>query len=171
MLTFLFQRLTPSPLRGGALFAAVTAKARAPHWYLAGGVPDTLDGRFAMLATIAALVMVRLERGGEAANAAAVALTERFVEAMDAEHRQMGINDPTLGKKVRKLVGALGRRIELWRGAVEGERPWADAVRDSLYRANPPAAAALSHSADELRLLWSKLVAMPAESLAAGKFE
>ncbi len=111
MLSFLFPRLTPQAIRGGALFGALVREARRPQWYIEGQMPDTIDGRFAVLATIVALATVRLERGGAGAQAAAVALAERFVEAMDAEHRQLGIGDPALGKKVRKLVGALGRRV------------------------------------------------------------
>jgi cytochrome b pre-mRNA-processing protein 3 len=55
MLRFLFPGLTATPERGAALFDAVTSKSRERHWYVEGEVPDTLDGRFAMLATIAAL--------------------------------------------------------------------------------------------------------------------
>ena len=68
-------------------------------------------------------VTVRLERGGCGREQSA-ALTERFVEAMDAEHRQMGISDPTLGKQVRRMVAALARRVGEWRVAVAGEGEW-----------------------------------------------
>ena len=111
MLRFLFPGLTADPERGAALFDAVTSEARKAHWYVEGGVPDDLDGRFRILATIAALAIVRLEQlGGERES---VALTERFIEVMEAEHRELGLGDPGLGKTVRRLVGALGRRVEL----------------------------------------------------------
>src|SRR2546430_1261904 len=84
MLGFLFRTLTAQPSRGAALFAAATAEARKPHWYVEGAVPDTIDGRFAMLATVVALVMVRLEQLGDEGNAASVALTERFIEVMNS---------------------------------------------------------------------------------------
>src|SRR3546814_17576117 len=32
-----------------ALYAAIVARARVPHWYIDGGVPDTVDGRFDMI--------------------------------------------------------------------------------------------------------------------------
>ena len=71
--------------------------------------PDTLDGRFAVLATITALVLVRLEAAmAMRGNAVSVALTERFIEVMESEHRELGLGDPTLGKTVRKLVGIAG---------------------------------------------------------------
>ena len=58
------------------LYDQVVAYARQRHWYLEGAVPDTLEGRFAMLATLLALVNLRLESGGEKARLASVSLTE-----------------------------------------------------------------------------------------------
>ncbi len=166
MLSFLFPRLTPAEAsRGNALFAALVGEARQPHWYVEGQVPDTLDGRFAVLATMAALATVRLERGGEAARIEAVALAERFVEAMDSEHRELGLGDPTLGRKVRKLVSALARRVELWRDAIDGGG-WQAAVTASL---NVGDADALAQCEAALRKLWARLEAAGDEALADGR--
>src|SRR3954454_9153419 len=132
MLGNLFRTLTAEPSRGAKLFAAATAEARKPHWYVDGAVPDTIDGRFAMLATIVALVIVRLEQLGEEGDAASVALTERFIEVMESEHRQMGLGDPKLGRTVRKLVSGVARRVELSRGAVDSG-DWAQTARASVY--------------------------------------
>jgi cytochrome b pre-mRNA-processing protein 3 len=167
MLSFLFPRLTPRAERGGALFEALVGEARRPHWYVEGEVADTIDGRFAVLATIVALATVRLERGGAAE--ATAALTERFVEAMDAEHRQLGINDPTLGKTVRKLVGALARRVELWRPVTEGRSDWDQAVQASVFRGTSPSRGALSHCVQALRECWTKLEGASGDALAEGK--
>ena len=168
MLRHLFPRLTPAPSRGSALFAALVGEARATHWFVEGGVPDTLDGRFAMLSTIVALATVRLERGGAEAQAASVALAERFVEAMDAEHRQLGIGEPGIGKTVRKLVGALARRVEYWRGAVDGG-DWGAAVEASLGGA--ASAAGVQHCDVALRDLWDRLERTADEALADGRIE
>ena len=102
MIRGLFARLTGEPRRGQALFDLAVAEARRPHWFVEGEVPDTLDGRFAMLATVLALLTVRLERDGAAGEATSVGLTERFVESMDGELREMGVGDPAL---VREVVG------------------------------------------------------------------
>src|SRR3954467_3575496 len=117
MLGFLFRRLTARHSGGTALFAAATAEARRPHWFRNGHVPDTIDGRFAVLATIVALLLVRLEGEGELGNAVSVALTERFIAVMESEHRELGLGDPTLGKTVRKLVGMLAPRPQMRRAA------------------------------------------------------
>jgi cytochrome b pre-mRNA-processing protein 3 len=164
MLSFLFRGLTAEPALGAALFDAVTAVARQPAWYVEGGVPDTLDGRFAVLATITALLLIRIEREGESGNGASVALTERFIEVMESEHRELGIGDPTLGKTVRKLVGMLARRTELWRNA-NGE--WIEATRESLYKGDI-AEAPLEHCAAALRQLAQRLDATPLAQLEQG---
>lgn len=166
MLRFLFPGLTAAPERGAAVFAAVTNEARKPHWYVEGGVPDDLDGRFRVLATIAALVIVRLEQLGGARES--VALTERFIEVMEAEHRELGLGDPALGKTVRRLVGALGRRVELWRSAVARESGWNETARESLYK-HGAAPEAIEHCSATLRALWSRLGQADVEDIADGR--
>ena len=163
MLRFLFPRLTPRPECGSELFAAVSHEARLAHWYIAGGVPDTLDGRFAVLATVTALVMVRLESSEDGADTASVSLTERFVEIMEAEHRELGLGDPGLGKKVRKLVSALARRVDLWRKAVAAD-DFSGAAAASLG-----ADRGTAHYVAALRDLWARLQAASVPALAEGR--
>jgi cytochrome b pre-mRNA-processing protein 3 len=130
----------------GPLYAAVVAEARRPEWYRDGGVADTMDGRFAVLATLLALTDLRLGRGGETASALAPRLTEMFVADMDAQLRETGLGDPALGKQVRLMVGALASRIDRWR-AVEDGADEAEAVRASLYRGDDPGSAAMAAAA------------------------
>ena len=75
MRSFLFPGLTAGSKRGQALFDHAVREARQPFWYRECEVPDTIDGRFAMLATVSALVIVRLEAGGEAGETVSAALT------------------------------------------------------------------------------------------------
>lgn len=166
MLRFLFPRLTARPTRGADLFAAVVREARQPHWYGKGAVEDSLDGRFAVLATVTALVLVRLEQDEDAGLEASVALSERFVESMEAEHRELGLGDPTLGKKVRKLVSSLGRRVELWRSAIETD-DFAAAAESSLGVPD----SGLGHDVATLRALWARLLTAGTEELAEGKLQ
>jgi cytochrome b pre-mRNA-processing protein 3 len=168
MLGRLIARLTGDPMRGQAMFDRAVAEARQPHWYVEGEVADSTNGRFAMLATIVALVTVRLEQWGAEGEAASVALTERFVATMDAEVRQMGVSDPSIGKHVRGLVGALAKRVGEWRSTTSGDEDWQSAVIDSVYRGQRPGEAALRHSVDSIRAYWSSLEAAPPESVAAG---
>ena len=170
MLDFLFRRLTAEPRGGTALFATATHEARQPHWYREAQIPDTLDGRFAMLSTIVAMILARLEHDGDAGNAISVALTERFIEVMECEHRELGLGDPTLGKTVRKLVGSLARRTELWRDAAAGSMGWSEAVRQSVYNDEPPAACE-DYAREGLKRFWAKLEQASLEALSEGRIE
>jgi cytochrome b pre-mRNA-processing protein 3 len=165
MLSFLFRGLTTERQSAAELFAAITAEARRAHWYVEGEVPDTLDGRFAVLVTISALVLVRLERVGDVGNEASVALTERFVEVLESEHRELGLGDPTLGKTIRKLVGMLAKRVEMWRNPSD----WIETTRSSLYKGDVEQPA-VEHSATALRKLADRVEATSLEQLEQGKF-
>ena len=168
MLSFLFPRLTSAPHSGAALFDAITAKTRERHWYVAGEVPDTLDGRFGVLATMAALVIVRLEREGKKGDVVSVTLTERFIEVMESEHRELGLGDPKLGRTVRRLVGSLARRVELWRSAVASRSGWNDAARQSVYTGDA-ARDPLTHTAGALRAIWTELQGVNVDALSEGR--
>ena len=172
MIRRLFPGLTAAPPRGAELFAAAVAEARQLHWYVDGQVPDTLDGRFAVLASIAALLTVRLEGGGELGRAGSVALAEQFVEAMDAEHREMGLGDPALGKKVRRLVGSLAGRVDLVRaaGTGAGNGDFYEGLVEGLYAGDSPAPEAAEHSRAELADLWSALEQANDEAVVAGRW-
>ena len=171
MIRSLFARLTGEPLRGQAIFDLAVREARRPHWFVEGQVPDTLNGRFAVVATIVALFTVRLEREGSDGQQASVALTERLVESLDIEIREIGLGDPTLGKQVRKLVGAVSGRVERWRALADSEPPWSEEVRRSLYLEEEADTAAVSHSEKELHRLWRRLASADLEQLANGRIE
>ena len=96
------------------LYAAVVARARAPHWYDQGAVPDTVDGRFDMIAAILSFVLLRLEREQEAAGTSA-RLTERFVDDMDGQLREIGIGDIIVGKHIGRMMSMLGGRLGAYR--------------------------------------------------------
>ena len=144
--------LRPRGPDAGALYDAVVAEARRPAWYREGAVPDSLDGRFAVLASLTALAILRLEDGGEEAVRHSVALTESFIADMDAQMREVGFGDPSIGKQVRSMVGALASRVDRWRTAREGDSDWNEAVRFSIYRDSlPPAESAVTFASEALR--------------------
>ena len=68
-MSWLFSRRPTGP-DGGALYAAVVGETRRADWYLGAEVPDTIDGRFAVLSTLLALLDIRLGKGGDAAKRA-----------------------------------------------------------------------------------------------------
>lgn len=99
------------------LWHRVVAVSRSERWYREGGVADSVGGRFDMIATILALVLLRLERAGADAQAQ-VFLTELFVEDMDRQLRETGVGDMVVGKRLGKLVSVLGGRLGAYREAL-----------------------------------------------------
>ena len=151
------------------LYRAVVAAGRAPAWYREGGVPDTVEGRFDMIASLLALVLIRLEREGEAAKAEAVLLTELFIDDMDSSLRQIGIGDFVVGKHVGKLLGALGGRLDAYRAALEGESGLEEAVKRNIFRDAPPSDEALAFVTRGLRRFDERLSGLGLEALLEGE--
>jgi cytochrome b pre-mRNA-processing protein 3 len=151
---------------GLPLYDAVVARGRLPHWYVEGAVPDTVDGRFDMIAAVLSLVLIRLEREPAAAGLG-VAITERFVDDMDGQLRQAGIGDITVGKHIGRMMSALGGRLGAYRqGLAEGDlKP---ALVRNLYRGEAPAGEALAHVDGALRAFAQTLAAAPLEALEGG---
>lgn len=132
LLKNLFRRTDP---RGTMkpLYASIVAEARRPDWYRAG-VPDSVDGRFDMVASVVALVLLRLEREGPQTRDSQTLLTETFVDDMDGELRQMGIGDLVVGKHVGKMMGTLGGRISTFKDGLAGRTDLAPTIARNLFR-------------------------------------
>ena len=153
-----------------SLYTALVAEARRPAWYTEGAVADTLDGRFAVLASLVALAILRLEEGSESAVRGSVALTESFIADMDSQMREQGFGDPSIGKQVRSMVGALASRVDRWRHARSGEVDWADAVRFSIYRDSLPSLeTAATFSGEALRRFDEGLSGASDEAVLEGR--
>ena len=164
----LLQRLFGGPDRGTApaLYGAVIARGRLPHWYQAGAAPDTIDGRFEMIAAVLAMVLVRLEASPEGVAQGAV-LTECFIDDMDGQLRQIGIGDIVVGKHIGKMMAMLGGRIDAYRDGLAA-RDLKPALLRNLYRGESPGDAALAHIDTALLAFSDSLEATPIESLIAG---
>jgi cytochrome b pre-mRNA-processing protein 3 len=165
----LLKRLFGASDRGTVpqLYAAIVATGRAPHWYVQGEVPDTIDGRFDMIAAILSLVLLRLENAPEA-KAPSTALAECFIDDMDGQLREIGIGDVVVGKHMGRMMGMIGGRLGAYRAGLAGEGLDAALVRN-LYRGVPPSNAALAHVETQLLGLRDRLAAMSTAAILAGE--
>jgi cytochrome b pre-mRNA-processing protein 3 len=165
----LMAMLRPKGDDAATLYGALIAEARRPGWYLDGGVPDTLDGRFAVLSTLTALTILRLEDGNEETARHSVALTESFIADMDAQMREAGFGDPSLGKQVRHLVGALASRVDRWRGAKADASLWTQTTARSLFGDGSPSESAATFAGDSLRRFDEGLSGSSDRDLMSGR--
>ena len=151
------------------LYAAIVALAREPDWYREGHVPDTVDGRFDMVAALTAIVLLRLEAEGEAGREPAALLTEMFVADMDASLRQIGIGDYVVGKHIGRLMGALGGRLGALRDARAGREPLELFVARNLFHDAPPSGEAVAFVAARLGRTAEELDRQELASLLGGR--
>src|SRR3954454_20479676 len=95
----------PHPRRDAAhrLYAALVAAARRPGFFTEGGVPDTLDGRFELIALHAVLVLRRLNREREAQDLAQELFDTMFAD-LDRALREMGVGDLGVGSRVKRMA-------------------------------------------------------------------
>jgi cytochrome b pre-mRNA-processing protein 3 len=132
------------------LYDAIVARGRNPDWYLAG-VPDTQDGRFEVIASVVALVLLRLEReAGQDQNS--VWLTETFIDDMDGQLRSIGVGDFVVGKHVGKMMAALGGRLTALRDAGDDAALVRAAVVRNIWDGEDPGAPADAAAAMLVRL-------------------
>ncbi len=148
------------------LYDAVVALARRPHWYLDGAVPDTLDGRFDMVSSVLALVLLRLDALD--AREETARLTERFVTDMDGQLRQRGIGDLVVGKHVGRMMSQLGGRLSAYREGFAEGGDLAGAIDRNIHRGAAVPQAARAHVEQGLRTVADGLAARDLPTMLAG---
>jgi cytochrome b pre-mRNA-processing protein 3 len=159
----------PDRARLEPLYARIVEIGRDPAWYRDGQVPDTLNGRFDMIAAVLALVLIRLERedGAEARSATSL-LTELFVDDMDGSLREIGIGDLVVGKHMGRIMGALGGRLGAFRPALTDPEAMQAAVNRNIFHEAAPSPDAVRYVAERLGRFAAGLQASSAAELLAG---
>lgn len=168
MLASLFRRNT----RRAAVHAAyghIVERARDPVFYLRWAVPDTLDGRFEVLALHAFLVLNRLKRDHAETAAFAQALFDTMFADLDRGLREMGASDIGVGRHVKAMAAGFYGRIAAYEQGLSDTAALPAALRRNLYGTTMPSEAQLAAMADYTRRQAAALAAMPVASLLAGE--
>lgn len=104
------------------IYGALVAQARAPGFYRDLGVPDTVEGRFEMIALHAFLVLNRLKaarrQGIKGAEALGQAVFDLMFADMDRNLREMGTGDLGVAKRVKSLAKGFYGRIAAYDGGL-----------------------------------------------------
>ena len=124
----LFRSRTP-PNRVPELYGAIVAQARHPALFADWGVPDTVFGRFEMVALHVFLVLRRLKAGAASDAALAQRLFDHFFGDVDRSLREIGVGDLSVGKKVKGFAKGFYGRIVAYDHALDaGDRPALEAA-------------------------------------------
>ncbi len=103
---------------GFSLYTAAVSAARNPYFYQALGVPDTLDGRFDMVALHACVLIHRLRALPPPGPAIAQAVFDAMFSDMDITLREMGVGDMTVARNVRAMWEAFHGRAMAYEAAM-----------------------------------------------------
>jgi cytochrome b pre-mRNA-processing protein 3 len=142
------------------LYALIVGQARRTYFYTVCGVPDTVGGRFDMLALHAYIVLRRLKELGTEYGPFSQALHDRMFADLDYNLREMGVGDLRVGRQIKDLAKLFYGRIGAYDAALAGSakaledalmrNAYADAVPDasSVARTSAYLQSAIAHSRD-----------------------
>ena len=114
------------------LHTAIIGRARAPEFFERFGVPDTIDGRFDLVALHAWLALSRLRE--PALQEVSQRLTDMMFSAFDEGLRELGVSDIGMGRRMKKIANAFYGRFKAYDEAGDDETSMADALLRNLYR-------------------------------------
>jgi cytochrome b pre-mRNA-processing protein 3 len=167
----LFRRRDPA---ASVLYETVVRQARRPEFYVACGVPDTVQGRFEMIALHMFLVLHRLKRERETGTGLAQDLFDLMFQDMDRNLRELGTGDLAVGKRIKTLAKGLYGRIAAYeRGLTSAGGTGPDSLEQAIARnvfpQGVPSAACIGALADYVRRSPAALAAQSYADLSAGR--
>jgi cytochrome b pre-mRNA-processing protein 3 len=152
------------------LYGKIVAQARRPAFYNDCGVPDTLDGRFELVALHAFLVLHRLKRDGAASAGLAQSLFDVLFLDMDVSLRELGVGDLGVGRRVKAMAQGFYGRIGAYEaGLAQGEETLVAALGRNLYGTVDPPARDLRAMAGYLRREAAGLAGQDLRDLMSGR--
>ena len=129
----LLQSLGLTRVRGDVdgLYALIVAQARQSHFYTVCSVPDTVGGRFDMLALHAYIVLRRLKELGAGYAKFSQAVHDRMFADLDYNLREMGVGDLRVGRQIKDMAKLFYGRINAYEAALAGP---VQGIEDALAR-------------------------------------
>jgi cytochrome b pre-mRNA-processing protein 3 len=132
MLRF-FRRADPELAAARRLHGAVVERARAPIFHTDFRVPDTIDGRFDLLAIHAFLVLEALRERGEPGDDVGTRLATEVFAGFETALRELGVSDMGMARRIKSFADAFYGRVEAYSNALSQEA-MAGALIRNLYR-------------------------------------
>ena len=122
------------------LVSQLVARARAPIFFTKFNVPDTIDGRFDLVALHAFLVLECLEAAGR--RDLSQALTDAVFAGFDEGLRDLGAGDIGMGRRMKKMANAFYGRLNAYRAAADNDALTVALLRNVYRGAEERAASA-----------------------------
>jgi cytochrome b pre-mRNA-processing protein 3 len=154
-----------------ALYARLVARARASVFYASLGVPDTLDGRFELVALHAFLVMHRLKSAESAARDLAQSLFDAMFADFDRSLRELGTGDLSVGREVRRMAEAFYGRAAAYERGLAGDAALGEALARNLYGTTTATPASLAAMARYVESALATLRQATTAALLAGRVD
>lgn len=105
------------------LYGELTRAGRREAFYAEYGVPDTVMGRFEMIAAHMIVFLRRTGSGSPALKSLAQDVVDAFFEDLDHSLREIGIGDMGVPKRMKKLARMFYGRYEAYAAALDaGDR-------------------------------------------------
>jgi cytochrome b pre-mRNA-processing protein 3 len=154
-----------------SLYGSIVTRAREPDFYSVWGVPDTVQGRFEMIALHLVLVLRRLTAEGRVGERLGRALTEAFVVDLDDAMREMTFGDLAVPREVKRAAAALFDRHRAYLAAIDtaDDMTLAQAIGAQLAYLDPGGGLDTHAIAVYVRRCASALDAEPAALILAGQ--
>lgn len=115
MIKFLKDRVARKK-RAKTLYDQAEAQARLPFFYESLSVPDSVDGRFEMIAMHCYIYMRRLQNAGDKVMSQKV--FDVFFRHMDVTMREMGIGDLAVPKHMKRMMQGFNGRANHYEAAI-----------------------------------------------------
>jgi len=154
------------------LYGRIVTQARHEGFYTDAGVPDTLEGRFELIALHAWLVMRRLREGGEAALEFNQLLFDFMFADMDSCLRELGVGDLKVGERIKDMARHFYGRVAAYESGLAPDAAadaLAGALDRNLYGSTLPDREHLDAMAGYIRREAARLSDVDVERIMAGE--
>jgi cytochrome b pre-mRNA-processing protein 3 len=115
------------------LYDGLVARAREPVFHAGFAVPDTIDGRFDLLALHAFALLDALKASGPEGAPLGTALASLIFAGFDDALRELGVGDFGISRRIKAMASAFYGRLEAY-GAAGSETALTEAIVRNLYR-------------------------------------
>lgn len=152
------------------LYGAIVAQAREPAFYVNHGVPDTVSGRFEMMALHVFLLLHRLKEETAERRELGQSVFDLFFLDLDRGLRELGVGDTSVPKKIKAMASSFYGRVlayEKGLGSAEPQELAEALARNALGRTDLDATGLAAYT----RTAVASLGAQPFEHFVEGHID